>query len=486
MGATAQLAPPPRSEIQRLALFSVLWAFAHALHVVGNPGATPAWAQAALAVTVAAVLLHPGRVGPLAAMAAVGALTVWLEAPFLGNHWLLAGFVNLGILLSAAVGLLRRRPFDSWDLANRAVPVARLCLLGFYAFAAFAKLNEGFFDRSVSCAVHFFRQSTDSLGLAALQLGGAPWLEWAVILGTVGIELSLPVLLLLRRTRHVGVVVALGFHLMLALDRTQQFFDFSSVLAALFVLFLPATFAGWCMQRVTAVGARLALRHERLGRLVALAGVALMVGPVLVVAVTDVTYRQGLQLGWPLFWSAGIVLVAAVAWYLWTERPAAVERLALHHPAFWLVPLLVVANGLTPYLELKTGYGWNMYANLRTVDGETNHLLVSRTLPLTDQQADIVEILDTDDPGLDLYRRTGYGLTVRGLRTYLADRPDVALTIRRDGEVIELDHAADLPELVEPVPTWREKLQLFRAVDLRSPPERCQPVWGPAELSGRP
>lgn len=32
-----------------------------------------------------------------------------------------------------------------------------------------------------------------------------------------------------------------------------------------------------------------------------------------------------------------------------------------------LVPVLVVFNGLTPYLELKTGFGWNMHSNLRTV-----------------------------------------------------------------------------------------------------------------------
>ena len=57
-----------------------------------------------------------------------------------------------------------------------------------------------------------------------------------------------------------------------------------------------------------------------------------------------------------------------------------------------------------------------MYANLRTVDGETNHYLVPRTLPLTDAQADLVEILDTDDPGLQYYRDHDYLLTWQQLR----------------------------------------------------------------------
>jgi hypothetical protein len=44
---------------------------------------------------------------------------------------------------------------------------------------------------------------------------------------------------------------------------------------------------------------------------------------------------------------------------------------------------------------------------------------------------------------------------------------------------VALHRASDDPELVEPLPEWREKLQLFRAVDLSSP-ERCVPAFGPA------
>jgi hypothetical protein len=476
----ADTAPPRQEAVDRLAVFSVLWALAHAWHVIGNPTLAPGWAQALLGMTIGLVLLHPGQAAPLAAMAAMGLVTVWLEAPFLGNHWLLVGFVDLVIVLSVIAGVARRRSFDRADLADRALPAARLCLLGFYAFAAFAKLNSGFFDRSVSCAVYFFRESTESIGLAGLQFGGAAWLERTVIVATAAIELSVPVLLVLRRTRHLGVVLALSFHWVLAIDRTHQFFDFSSVLAALFVLFLPAGFARSLRQHVGSLQARLALRHERLPELARLALVALVVAPVLVVALARISQRQGIQLGWAPFLVFGAGLIALVVRYLLEDRPVAMERLIPHHPVLLVVPLLVVANGLTPYLEVKTGYGWNMYANLRTVDGETNHYLLPATLPLTSEHADVVEILETSDDGLDVYRRTGYGLTFRQLRIYLADRPETSLIFRRGGEVIELERAADLPALVEPVPAWRQKIQVFRAVDLRSPPERCQPIWGPA------
>jgi hypothetical protein len=55
----------------------------------------------------------------------------------------------------------------------------------------------------------------------------------------------------------------------------------------------------------------------------------------------------------------------------------------------------------------------------------------------------------------------------------------VRIAYDRGNERVALRHASDRPELVAPVPIWREKLLLFRAVDLESP-ERCVPTFGPA------
>lgn len=475
-----------REEIDRrvdhpgLALFSVMWALAALWHVLGNTAAGTGWGQGLLAVSAGLVLWRPGAVAPLALLALAGVATVWLEAPFLGNHWLLVGFVDLAILMAVAAGVLRRRPADRLDLVNRLFPVARLCLLGFYGFAAFAKLNSGFLDRASSCAVFYFNESTDSIGLSGLQLDGASWVQWIAIGGTLAIELAIPVLLVVRRTRHVGVLVGLVFHGVLALDQTHQFFDFSAVLTALFILFLPPSAGTWVAERVGSGRARLALADERLPPRVHVAAVAALVLPALAVAADRLDAREALEVGWwP--WQAWIVVcVGATVRYLAQGRPApTAQALRPHHALFLLVPLLVVGNGLTPYLEVKTGYAWNMYSNLRTVDGDSNHLIVRRTFPLTDEHADLVEIIESDDPGLMRYAVADYALTWRQLRTYLADRPDVRIRYRRGQQVVALHRASDLPELVAPVPAWREKVQLFRAVDQESP-ERCVPTFGPA------
>ena len=168
-----------------------------------------------------------------------------------------------------------------------------------------------------------------------------------MIVGTAAVELSIPVLLVVRRTRHVGVVVGLLFHGVLAIDRTHQFFDFSSVLAALFILFLPPSAGEWVAERVGSVRARLALRDDRLPHAVHVA----------LVAVPDDRGSAGrarrrrraarrLDLGW---WPWHLYLIAclvATLRYLRQRRPEP-ERGALrvHHAVFLLVPLLVVANG---------------------------------------------------------------------------------------------------------------------------------------------
>jgi hypothetical protein len=467
------------AQVDTLGLFSVLWALAAVWHLLGNTQTAPAWAQVVLTVGVAVVLLRPGSPFPLALLATGGLVTMWEEAPLLGNHWLLAGFVNLGILMAVLTGVVRRRPHDRIDLADRLFPVARLSLLGFYAFAAFAKLNTAFFDRSVSCATFYFRESTDSLGLRALQLDGAAWLEHGVIYGTAVTELSIPVLLCFRRTRRAGVLLGLAFHTILALDYSHQFFDFSSMLFALFVLFLPPMAGTWVGERVGSLRARLALRDERLPERVHLGLVAIPTTVALLVVLDVLTPTEAVKAGWWPWQVFAVAVLVTTVRFLRQDREPATARLTPHHALFALVPLLVLANGLTPYLELKTGYGWNMYANLRTVDGETNHLVVPRTFPLTDEQADLVEVIDTDSAALAGYAARGYALTWRQLRIYLSQHPDVRIRYRRGNEVVALHRADDRPEAVARVPAWREKLQLFRAVDLRQP-ERCVPAFGPA------
>jgi hypothetical protein len=477
---TATVEARPRNSDQ-LTLFAITWAAATLFHVWGRSGRitdiitnwTTTSALQALAGAVAIwVLVRPRNRLPLLVLAALGPLIAWFEAPLLGNHWLVVAFVDLAIVLAfvAARGGAR---FD-----KMLITLARWTLIIFYSFAAFAKLNHAFFTPNVSCATYYLDELARSMHLTLDSQNGGAWAN-LVPLGVAAIELSVPVLLLVRRTRHIGVLVGLVFHGVIAVDQTHLFADFSSVLDALFLLFLPAAFATYVFGQVRQLTSE---GQERLRALVIL-GAAILLAMQLYGRSEQVARFFFDGQGWAWV-SYDVALVVLVIGFVRATHPAPIE----HPLAFgaaglpvWLaiLPALVILNGLSPYLELRTAYGFNMYANLRTADGESNHLLITRTLPLTDVQSDLVRITATSDPGLRLYVGSGFEIPFLQFHDYMSRHRDASVTYVRNGVEHRLARADEDPEVVRPVPSWESKLLAFRALD-DTGPSRCQPGILPA------
>jgi hypothetical protein len=140
------------------------------------------------------------------------------------------------------------------------------------------------------------------------------------------------------------------------------------------------------------------------------------------------------------------------------------------------VVAITILNGLTPYLELKTAFSFNMYSNLVTAQGKTNHFLVPATLPLRDGYDGPVEIVSSSDADLLYYPRYGYLVAWPQFRIYVADHPGIEVSYRRDGE--SFGYPGGDSELSQSVPWWWRWLPL-RALDTQTPP-RCQDVFLPA------
>jgi hypothetical protein len=139
------------------------------------------------------------------------------------------------------------------------------------------------------------------------------------------------------------------------------------------------------------------------------------------------------------------------------------------------VVLVTVLNGLTPYTEIKTAYSFNMYANLVTSNGESNHFVFRSTWPLRSGYEGPVEILESSDVGLEAYREEGYLVAYPQLRRYLSTQPEASITYQRNGEVTVLADASLMPELVDAGPWWWRFFPL-RAIDTRNPP-LCQAAF---------
>ncbi|MGH7868893.1 MAG: hypothetical protein ACREP9_14980, partial [Candidatus Dormibacteraceae bacterium] len=338
-----------------MTLFASLWAVAALFHVLGPSGAAIGvfgnptvlgLAHVVLAISAIWLLARPARNLPLMLLAVIGLITAWLEMPTLGNHWLVTAFVDLALLLSA-LGTLRAGRINRDRLAEAFLPTARWCLILFYSFAAFSKLNSAFFDTAVSCSTYYFDESARSLGFDTPLTVGAGGLSLLLPFVTVGTELSIPILLLNRRTRVLGVVLGLGFHSLIALDRVHLFIDFSSVLAAMFILFLPASFTLSALDFLKGKGTQLVILWTTI------AGLILGAQWIGRGHLAHLTFGEGRLFIWYFF--DAIIVLGVVNWLARyrgqdNERPFTLRSKG----PIWLavVPALLVLNGLLPYVEL--------------------------------------------------------------------------------------------------------------------------------------
>lgn len=441
----------PLPEI-RERVFQRLWGIATIAHLAGNSHGPdiwpdPTWGGVILflcGVLATVSILRPTR-AVFAALCICIPLSAAAEAPFLGNHWLLAAIVSLAWLASGG----------RWARFENA---ARLILVTFYSFAAFAKLNAGFLNPETSCGLYYTNQMLTEFGLGAIAHHSP--LAWAASWGAAAIELSVVPLLLWSKTRRYGLLLAVGFHGLLTLDLGQHFYDFTSVLFALFVLFAP----DGAFERIGGFFGK--YRGSRPVEVsVFVVGVATTLGSV---ALAGAGYRNALADVTFLWW---LPFLGAFWWVLGRSRENHEIRWRIGPVALAGV-LVVFLNGLTPYLELKTAYGWNMYSNLVVVDGASNHYIVPGGLALRDGHRELIEILESDDPALQSYADNGYLLPWPSFRVLVKEKVGARVVYRRSGELVEISQVSEVPELVAPTPIW------WSWFPLRSlhgeVPQRCQ------------
>jgi hypothetical protein len=183
---------------------------------------------------------------------------------------------------------------------------------------------------------------------------------------------------------------------------------------------------------------------------------------------------------------ATLLLTRVIVFVLWIPLAAAVVWLTvrgargptprpLQRPGVLTLCLvgLVALNGLTPYVGVKTAFGWNMYANLVTAGGRANHLVIPELTPVVD--AGYVRVRAAND-ALRAYVDAPWVVPERNLRDHLARHPDTAVVFERtDGTVI----SGSGRQLGRPLPTVVRRLLPLRSVDV-SEPARCQALWLPA------
>lgn len=431
------------------------------------------YAAQAWAITLASctVIVDPRRTLPLLLLAGITTLLYLVRLPVASNNKTISFVFALGLLASAAVLYPRHRHLGVAfrnELYEHVRVVARLLLATMYFYGIFHKINADFFDPEVSCAVGLYRPLAAPFGLDDNPVG-----RYLAIWSTFAVEAIAIVGLFWRRWFAVGLIASLAFHYVIPISAYSWYMDFSSLVFALYLLSMPREASSQLYRIVREHAVEpLCSRFGRLGLLLPLAGLLMVL--LFVVAGLSQVYpgRGGMLLLHSVFMALwAIVGGAAMVGMVWATVQFApyYGKSEPRHPNWlWVIPGIYFVSCLSPYVGLKTESSINMFSNLHTEGGQTNHLLFARPPYLFSYQDELVRVVDASNPQMVQSGRSGLWNVKFSIDEYLRRNPQAWVSYQRaDGTVARMVDARSL----ETAPaSWLErKLLVFKQVDLARP-----------------
>jgi len=404
---------PSNGRLDKLALFNFAWAVANVMHALSFADRISLQHPFAIGVLTAAalVILIPWSVWPLLLMLFCSVLNTFEWMPYAPNHITFEFIINSGILATLIWSMVRlylkektiaavATPDFRNTLFQTVAPFIRISLFILYFYAVLHKLNWDYFNPSISCSVFLLSGYASRISF----IPDNTLVQWSAIWGTIIIEAAIPLLLYFRKTRYTGVLFACGFHYFLALHPHPGLYSFSSMLFAIYFLFIADDVASTIN---SSINNNSYIKQQRiLSVLRVLFFVAVLV--LIILALTAGAYIDNIAhrlviTGFLIWLLWGLVLMAL---YLYTAmRHAYSESTSgtlfhIKRPILLVVPSLVLFNGLTPYLGIKTQTNFSMFSNLRTEGNISNHLFIPSSLQIFDMEKDLVEINKTSLRGL--------------------------------------------------------------------------------------
>ena len=413
--------------------------------------------------------------------------------PLVPNHVFFEMIVHL-TLLAAVLVCLSKRFYEAKSIGQekgvfsakvfslvRPFVITELILL--YLFTVVHKLNTDFFNPAVSCAVSMHHE-------VAQLFPGVPegaWTWWPTIIGTIVIELAIPLLFVSRRTRQIGVLLGLGFHLFLALHPHGGIYSFTGLLFTLYYLFLPERAASWLL---TSLG-RIPLLFRMLGKASILSGFAVAIYLQLEAARDLQPFEYLNSIGFA-FWlpvamtvALSYLIAVLMSKSLWSGRAGDLDECKSisdlsgfrGKACLWLFPALVFINGCCPYLGLKTTTAFAMFSNLRTEGGQSNHFFIG-DMAIVGFQKDLVQVLDSNDLNFQELVLSGDLIPWFEFRRMAStsENEDAEITILRNGSLFQLTRggsSAISREAFTPHPWWMTKFLHFRSISPFGQPMKC-------------
>lgn len=463
--------------LDSLGAFALFWAWAETMQPLNTHLAMTIWPGWLLPFATIALIFRPKSTWTLLVFLVLSTLRIFWIMPFTPNHVIFMLLINCSGIVAIAQQWIRER---RWNLDRRSIyealsPIAGWQLIVLYLFATVAKLNFDYFNPEVSCATALFDGFTKYFFL----IPNVPFTQQVAIYLSVGMEFAIPICLIFQRTRRIGIVGAVLFHLLLAIhpDWGTSILTFTMVIYALLVLFADqelktgvVQYCSWLINRLSPARFRSDSWAKTLAQ-----GWVILVYLTTIGAVLATVYPRDVDQSFakvrllhtivfmPHLAACTLLTVAVfVSYFRNPSKNSTAPSLQLGlRPAnlCWLVLGLTLLNGCCPYLGLKTTTAFTMFSNLRTEGNLNNHFFMSR-LPGFSYQDQLVLVVESNDPLLRPYVETGDWLTLFELRRISSRNYQ-----QPPGRTYTLDHDAHHHMFVKPRQAAAPHFVRYRLLD---------------------
>lgn len=495
----------PRDDAVRERVVGHLWVIATLFHMTHGGDLLAGANQVLTLVCALLYVLWPGR--NTFACYLVAHAGVWIShAPNTGNHEFFAFIAEVVMLIT----MLTSRGEKNGGWFATVAPILRAQTIVLYFFAVLHKLNTAYLGVDScgavmpwNCMARFASPFGDPDQLFMPLSEWPTWIRHAGIWGSLIVEASVPILFFMRRTWLAGFVAGFALHFFLA---ACFFWHFTPLLWALYLLFAPRE----VIDAVAAFGSDLTTRARdlltRIGvpasdrQALLQVGVLVLLAGVIATHASDMLrfefarYARGrgvwsFQLGplrtlvgWLPFLVYSVALLVVAARAALTARSDSGPLWHFPRPVFsWCVIAILLLNGFSPYLGLKTHHALAMFANLVTHEGRSNHLFMPQ-IDLLDHQQDIAQPVEPNRSifgGVVREGRAAQPMVYRGLLAEVKTRIDrgernIRVAFRRNGEVTESDRFEKDPRFRADEPSWLAwKFQPWKPVPAVGNEGRC-------------
>ena len=299
------------------------------------------------------------------------------------NHHLISLFISLGCLF-----------FYIGD--NLTLNILRYVIVILYFFAFFHKFNYDFLDSELSCANFFFNRTFAEY----IPFIKAEFFQIIFPYGVLVLELALPFLLYFSKYRRLGVLFGLIFHLLLAYDFQQRFYNFSVVM----YLLLLACDVEYLKSSLFSEG-KVIFKKFTFINFIGLSIVFAILYFHLLNFNNDIfIFFRLVGLIWILF---SLLVIYDYISFLIINRFDYRVSLASENVGVkirylqYLFIVSVFVNGLGPYIGFRTRLSFDMYSNIIVENNMHNHVLFGSGLDIFSQLKDLIQIVYVDDENID-------------------------------------------------------------------------------------